>query len=246
VRKILLLLGALAFPVQAGFVGNTAIMYPPAAAGGITIESKTVNTDPGSVSSITLTKPTGVATDDFLILLVGNDDGTNFSTWIDFDPTNWTQEWEYGNSSSDAQISAYWRIADGTEATTVTPTHAGSAQTWGVYIRLDGVDTTTPFDVAESNVVSVGSTATAPSITTATNNALALVLWAWDGADGSTFSIDNGFSIEDDITAGSGGNASSGGWATKSIATAGAIGATIVTASTSDGNTAAQFALRPE
>jgi len=32
VRKILLLLGALAFPVQAGFVGNTAIMYP--AAGG--------------------------------------------------------------------------------------------------------------------------------------------------------------------------------------------------------------------
>ena len=71
----------------------------------------TKNSTNGTATELTLTKPIGVANDDLLILLVGNEnsaDNEGFDTL-----TGWNLAFNYGSGGVDTYISMYWRILRG-------------------------------------------------------------------------------------------------------------------------------------
>lgn len=89
-------------------------------------------------------------------------------------PAGWTLRQNI-DGGGNVQTSTWYRIADGSETGSVTWTSTTAVgRTTGIMIRWSGVDTTTPFDVADVTAVTgaVGTSITAPSQTTVTANAM--------------------------------------------------------------------------
>ncbi len=198
-------------------------------------------------SSIVLTKPSGVVVDDLLILFCLSDDNGSDDAFQDT-KSGWTVMLQTGNSSSDAKLAIYYRIADGTEASTETVTMDATDDVIGWYLRISGVDTTTPIN-AQNEGVSSGnaSSRNVTGITTTVDDCLVFYALVLDGADGSPFSVSGtGWSESDELETPSGDNTDvSGCWGTKDMASQGATGTASVSWNTSDGHSWCQFAIAP-
>lgn len=207
----------------------------------------TANSGNVEVANIDLTKPVGVAVDELLLLIVGSDNTNASPSWDTV--SGWTRFVNIGNSSSDAKLGCYWRIADGTEPATVNvATSSGDLdETWGFYIRISGADTTTPINVVGSgqNTGSASSFAV-DQVTTTADDCLAFYALAFDGGDGLPFSVSGtGWTESAEVQADTIFSGASGTWGTRAVATAGSTGTATVTADSSDGATYIQFAVAP-
>ena len=216
------------------------------------VRSFTQNSTISSSTSITLTKPTSpaVLSGDLLIIIVGNDDTTVTAQWNNttLKPTGFTLINEAGNSSSDAHVAAFWRIADGTEGSTIAVPAQSSADMWGFYIHITGHDPTTPIHQTGADVnLSSGSTFNITGVTTTIADCLGVYCHAFDGGDGFPFSVSGtGWSESADITCDVLNVAEgSGSWGTKQLTATGASGTATVTCSVSDGSAGFQFAIAP-
>lgn len=218
--------------------------------GGIVLESGWTSNTAVPNSSLTLTKPTGVQVGDLLLIIVGNDNTTATAQWnnIGLKPSGFTFINEAGNASSQAHTAAFYRIADGTEGTTVNVPAQSSNDYWGYYMRLTGVDTASPINVTGTDYNSAANLLNHPvtSITTTVSEALAFYTLSGDGGDTYPFSVaGTGWVEQAEIQAGTLGTNAAGTWGTRAMSTAGATGAATVTMTASDGASGFQFAIRP-
>ncbi len=219
--------------------------------GGITLESGwTSNTiQPGN--SLTLTKPTGVESGDLLLILVGNDNNTATAQWNNttLKPSGFTLINTAGNATPDAHVAAFYRVADGTENTTINVPAQSNFYYWGYYIRLTGVDTTNPIDVTGADFTANNITTPSnsiPSITTTADQALAFYVLSADGGDTYPFSVTgSGWVEQGEIQAGTLANNAAGTWGTQEMGVAGATGNATVTMAVADGVSAFMFSLKP-
>lgn len=214
--------------------------------GGIVVQSFTSNTAvPGS--TLSLTKPSGVQPGDLLLIFVGNDNATNNDQWSNtLRPSGFTSINESGNSTSDAHVAGFYKIADGTEANSTTTPAQSSNDYWGYYIRVTGVSTSSPIDVISADY-NAGSALThnVPGITTTVDKAMAFYLVSGDGGDMYPYSVASPWTEGGDIRAGAGAGNSSGAWGTQLKATAGATGNAVVTSAVSDSMAGFTFSLTP-
>lgn len=153
---------------------------------GSAVVGTTTSTWPDT--AYTVNKPSGVASGDFLLVTCTNDSGD----LRDIDDTSFTLR--VNLTTSDQRLQTFWKIADGTEGTSVTLTdHASYGfQSAAIYSAWGGVDGTTPFDVAD--VTAQGTTISVGSITPVTDGA-ELLLVSGPDANGtcSALSANNGF-----------------------------------------------------
>ncbi len=208
--------------------------------------------NPGT--SITLVKPVGVNVGDLLLIIVGNDAGNSTVQWDSGTnrPAGFTFINESGNTTSDSHSAAFYRIADGTEQTSTTTTSVTSEDIFGHYLRVTGVDTTTPIDVTGADSCNaVGTSCAITSVNTTVAHTLAFYLHSFDGSDGNPFGISGAGWVKSDGINSTGStqsdaNGASGSWGTRVSPSTGATGNATVSSVVSDGFTGFQFAVRPE
>lgn len=99
--------------------------------------ASSATTSPASSSTLTITKPTGLAAGDVLVAHVSADASNNFST-----PSGWTS---IVSELSDAlRMRVYWKVADSTDAAATNfsfSTTGGASNVWGGLIRVTGATT---------------------------------------------------------------------------------------------------------
>ena len=204
----------------------------------------------GAGSTAVIDKPTGIEVDDGLLIFVSVDLSLS-RTGDDIDvPTGFTLIGaEYGDSDSDVRIAAFYRVADGTEAATISTTFSGgSSQSDSIilYLRLTNIDTAAMLDTSNNGGSSTTdqTTHTIPSITTTTTNTLAFYLLGFDGGDGKPYSTPTGWFKEPELTAGDVTAGVGLVYGTKIHQPAGATGDALVTPNTVDGASYLQFAIK--
>jgi hypothetical protein len=146
--------------------------------GGITKVGSTTFASPGNVTTVTLTRPTGVQAGD---LLLGFAAGATSS--VPAVPTGWTA-WDPAVSYG-PNLNVIYKIADSADPATWDWTVASQKWAGGV-VAYRGVDTTTPKDVASVTASSTTGWPTVPAITTASANALVLAIGGVIGPSGDT------------------------------------------------------------
>ena len=198
-------------------------------------------------TSITLTKPTGVVSGDLLVLFCLSDDNGADDAFQDT-KSGWTVMLQTGDGSSSAKLAIYYRISDGTEASTETVTMDAEDDVIGWYLRISGVDQTTPINVQNEGASTTNSSNRAISgVTTTVDDCLAFYVLVFDGADGFPFSVSGtGWTeTQEGETPLGDGTDVSGCWGNKDMATQGATGTATVSMSASDGHAFCQFAIAP-
>lgn len=130
----------------------------------------------GGASSFTLAKPTGLATNDFVLIWVTSGTGNTFTVPL-FTPVT--------RVSGTASQQLFYRAIDGTESWPLTVTLPSSGITVGVCIAYRGVNLLTPFDPAPtlSGKTTAATTSLQPLAVTTTVNGDQLV---WFGMTRST------------------------------------------------------------
>jgi RHS repeat-associated protein len=140
------------------------------------------STSSGSVSTgaLTLSRPTGTTDGDLLVMTASADLSASEDVTYTI-PSGWTQL--LANTRSDASsagnnLQVWYKVAsDEPSSYTITPDHSNLMG--GSVMRISGQNTTTPIDVSGVTASATGE-ASAPSVTTTVNNALALRLVTWD------------------------------------------------------------------
>ena len=217
-----------------------------AAADSPVVEGYNVNGSTTASESLVLDKPTGVQVGELLLLIVGNDDGDNGAEFTDN-----LAGWNYIGTSGDksnaaADIGAFWRIADGTEGTTVTVTATSDDDWFGWYIRISGADSTNPINASNFALSSPEINHYVPEVTTGVDDCLAICALSFDGGDGYPFSVfGTDWTETAEYQTASGGNDVSACWGTKEQALAGTTGDAMVSCSISDGAAYFQLAIAP-
>jgi hypothetical protein len=212
------------FPVIEGYTQNTAV--------------------PGT--SLSLTKPSGVQVGDLLVIIVGSDsngNGEGFNTIA-----GWTREVNEGNSTTACYLAFYWRVADGTEGSSVNVPSIASDDLWGYYLRISGADQTDPIDAVGTPYLTTNNQSShgITQVTTDVGYCLAFYALAFDGGDGYPFSVaGTGWVEQAEIQAGTGWGNASGCWGTKQQTSQGGAGTATVTSSVADGAVGIQFAVKP-
>jgi len=220
---------------------------------GPVLETWTANDSGGAtVTSLTLTKPSGVATDDLLIMLCGSDDsGASSDPWATH--SGWNQAIQFGDGNSDVKLSMYWRIADGAEGASESVSHSTSDELMGWYMRITGAPSSSPFAntgvaTTEQNTAS-SSSVTVGALTAITDEQiLCLGGCFFDGGDGDPFTTsETGYTIVDSHDSGNTGNDVSGAIFTRDITTETRTpdaGHLFITASVSDGSVGWQCTIK--
>lgn len=146
----------------------------------ITIASETTGTATGGVGDVvTVTKPSTVANDDYLVVVMGvGDDDPDIAP-----PTGWTTgDRAEGTSGTDVQMGIFYKLVTDAASEPANYTFtAGNGDAIGWWIgSLRGVDLTTPEDETMSGNAVYRLNDTSPladSITTATDGAFILAGW---------------------------------------------------------------------
>ena len=134
-------------------------------------------------TDLTATKPSGVASGDFLPIVPMNDSTGGGPEFAD-DLTDWDLRVSEGDGTSDAHVGVYERISDAGESASETVTAATSGLWSTYYMRISGVDQTTPIHVFNSGIITdQGTTKTIPEITTTIDDCLIFYGMVSDGAD---------------------------------------------------------------
>ena len=211
------------------------------------VESFTSGTSLSSGAVVTVAKPAGLATGDLCLVFASADTTTAGASYVD--KTGWTRVKDFGAGGTiDDGLAIFWRIADGTEGATEGFTENGTGHDlWAYWIRVSGVDTTTPFHVFGAETLIALSPAEIASATTTIADCLAFYVLTFDGGDQTSFSVAGaGWSESSEINAGTGASNNSGCWGTKNMASAGATGpATISVVTNNDSSASIIFAIAP-
>jgi hypothetical protein len=195
----------------------------------------------GTSSSNTLTcnKPADVAVGDLLVLIGCTDASTDTIQFTDNKGGGgWIFAGESGNTTSDAHIGVFYKIADGNEDASESIVTVGTYYWDMFYIRISGIN---PNDIVEASTfdesVASASTHNITQVTTVEDNCLVLYGLSFDGGDGYTFSVSGTGWQEVDESTNSDGNRSynSGCWGYRDLASHGASGAAAVLCGSSDG-----------
>ena len=146
-----------------------------------------------SATSFNVAIQSGIQADDLLVIAGGNRVLANPPTNV---PTGWTVGSVPPTAGNTHNLWTFYRVADGSEGgTSVTLNFATSTDIQGGVLAYSGVSTTTPLDVAPTEILNntpSANTHTAPSITPVSNNTMLLHFWLdagpalWTGADGGT------------------------------------------------------------
>lgn len=200
------------------------------------------------VNSLTLTKPDDVANGDLLLLIAGTDYNGVTSSFDDI--ADWSHFVKIGNGATDCKLSCFWRIADGTEASTINVTTGSETdEMYGWYIRVSNVDQSTPINDVGTALLNASSSSHAiTEATTDVNTCLVIYALAFDGGDGYPFGESNtGWVEEDAEKSGGGNNDACGTWGIKYLASAGGAGTVTISSGmpggVADGSAAIQFAI---
>ncbi len=224
-----------------------AIVLIPSVYAAVPVIESSTNDKSGTsdVTSLQMEKPTGVATDDLLMLIMMNEDQGATNPFDDI--TGWTTQMTGGNAASDSKYAIFWRIADGTEPTHVNVTTGSNADIiGGFYLRISGANLTVPFNVEGTPVAEQsGDNRIIASVTTTTDDTLAFGILVFDGVDGSPLVVQdvNNWLQWNSMNSGSGGNGFASIIINKSLGTAGATGDANISVSANDGSIRVQWAI---
>ncbi len=208
------------------------------------IESYSEQSYTGRSTNIDVSKPSGLAIGDLSLVIIANDDtssGDVFNT-----KSGWTKIIDIGSGSSDSHIGVYWRITTGSESSTERFTQVGNDEWVAWWIRVSGVDDTTPINIVGNEHIAYGTSLSAYSVTTTEDNCLAISVGTMDGGDGYPFTVSgtDWYEEDDEQSGTSGSSDASGVFGYKEMETAGATGdATISHSASSDGQCTIQFAI---
>ena len=191
--------------------------------------------------TLILTKPIDVVAGDLLLILLASDGATSDIRSTSVATFTHIQNGTF--SSSGCQYGAFWRIADGTEASTLTPTFYLTFARAGFYVHIKGANATTPI----GNVSATGGTSASTSATytgvTGDIDDLGIFVEAFEGGDGAPFTISGGsWTKADDIESGASSGVS-GCFATLIYSATTAVSVTSVSA-VSDGHSGCQFRIK--
>ena len=207
----------------------------------------TINESGTPRGSFGLSEPSSAGADDTLVMMGINDPPTGAQVWDT--KTDWTREFQVGNSSADCSAAMYWRPWDGTESwDELFQVTSGTYHMGGVMLRISGADTSNPIHKFTLHDPAVVSTNTHPMLgfTTTLDDCLCLYGFSFDGGDGDPFSTSGaGWSEFQEIHNGTGGADGGGCFGQRDLATAGASGTVTITSFTSDGGVGFQFAIAP-
>lgn len=201
------------------------------------IESFSDLADAGGTTTPTWTKPTGLALNDLLLLIVAKDDD------VDMEPPDgtWT-EYRYFTVAAGCSSYFFYKLADSGDVAASNFVFTGDSESYvGRLYRISNVNTATPIDADDATGALGTSTAPqAPSIDTVTDDALVFAFAGMDDND-TPYSLDTAGWTEDYNT-----DATTSGIVIgyKVQAIAGATGAVDFTTNASDGWHAAQIAIK--
>lgn len=147
-----------------------AIAYESFASAGNTADGTTV----------TVNKPTGTATGDVLLAVVGFCHGTGAGSIITASaPSGWVSVAERGTGATSSRALAVWRkvVSDGSsEPSTydfvMDAASSPDGSVSAVVARFSGVNTTTPLDVTGTTTGATSQTITFPGVTTTSANTM--------------------------------------------------------------------------
>lgn len=106
-------------------------------------------------TSRTVNKPSGTASGDVIIVTICNNGGNNPNTYSQ--PGGFTLEKEF-TGTSNPKWSLWWKVADGTEGSTFTFGWGTAVAGSICAVSIAGADTTTPWDVTESDITDTAGT----------------------------------------------------------------------------------------
>jgi hypothetical protein len=208
-----------------------------------------------AVDGLEVTRPSGFTAASLGLVIAGTDNGTVIDPAFVLSPdTGWTEVARTKSGTSDRQ-SMIWRQSNPPDATTdVVP--AVSDDVGAFYLRVEGVDTSTPVDAVgtqQYGTTSGGVNFTVTdTVTTVTDGALAVVVVVFDGCDGGipiTFGSAgvgaNGWGSLTNVQSDASGLGVTVAYATKLVTTAGDAGSVEFDPPANDGWAAIMFAIRP-
>lgn len=211
--------------------------------------TKTFQTD-ATLKSITINKPSGVEIGDLLIIIVCNNPLSHTVPWdgVTYKPSGF--DLSKVDGSYGAFTAVFTKIADGTEGATSTITNTGAdSDIQGFYVRISGVDTTTPIGVIGSTLNLDNQNPTnVPSITTVNDNSLIIAAASFNGSDTSPYTVTGttGWVEVDAYDGARAGSVASGIFCYKDQVTAGTTGDCIISTTSTDEVSCWQFSINPE
>lgn len=141
----------------------------------VTVVGSTTTYAPTAVSTVSITAPSGTAAGDVLVASITTDLGPSMASV----PAGWTPIVNglgiNSSSTSGARLFAYYHVVGSSDPASYTWNLSTAVKWGGGMTAYRGVDNTTPLDTTVATVVDTSYTATsitAPSITTASNNAM--------------------------------------------------------------------------
>jgi len=151
----------------------------------------------GGNYNLTINKPSGVSTGDMLVVLVATTNATTDTDYVTT-PAGFTEVFDTLDDTGDSQISAFYKIVDGTEGSQVTVAVSNgvtTASSIGWVLHITGAATSSPIDVIGTSASTTSGSGFNQGVTTQTDGALCINISAYDGGDIDFFGIPIGTPI---------------------------------------------------
>lgn len=200
-----------------------ALLLATPLADAVVYGASTTSETSANSATRSVARPTGTGAGQLLLAQVVADGGTGTTITP---PSGWTLV-KRTDSTTELAVAIYTRWATASEPATYTWSFSPSGRSAIGLARYLDVDATTPLDVAVASATADAATLTAPSVTTATPNALLVVMAASKRA--TTFAPASGMTERYDVAAGVTAEASD-----QAIAAAGTTGTRAVVAANKD------------
>ncbi len=142
----------------------------PPPTSGITVGASTTTNNTTATTTVTLNKPSGTAAGDVLVASFTADKNPTAST-----PSGWTPIVNTLNIGSGARVFAYYRVVGSSDPASYSWTLSTAVKWGGGVTAYRGVNNSTPLDssvVTAANTTYTATSIAAPSVTTASNNAM--------------------------------------------------------------------------
>lgn len=199
-------------------------------------------------TTISLTAPPNISNNDLLLVFFIRDPTADVAEYdMVIDQSGWTQATRVFDVNGDSLTQVYYKVSDGTDSN-ISATSSFGRDTLGWYIRLSGVDVSSPINQIGTPSFDGLPPITATSVTTTVDGCMAFAIVGFDGGDAEPYTITGtgwgtSFPSNQYLNAGSTGTDAGGGWLSKSIASAGSTQNVTFDSSTPDGITAFQIAI---
>lgn len=202
--------------------GTATASLDGSALGAPFVQSVSTFQSGAAVSTIPLAKPSGTATGDLLVAVLG----INGAVTVTPGESGWTRINTNDSGAPVTRLATYWRIVAGGDPATYSFGLGTSAAAFGTLVRIIGFDTGTTIDVAGTATGSA-TDPVAPSITTTVANVLKIACCAQSNpAVNADYTPPAGYTEDSDLNGNGAGSALilTGEVAHRVQATAGASG----------------------